>query len=249
MTMKPDLITDHLDYLKLEHIQKVHRDMAQQAARDQWSHGDYLSRLMEGEVLERQQRCLDRRIKMARFPYRKTFEQFQWSWPKKVNQMAVRQLFKLDFLREHTNVVFMGGVGLGKTHLAVALGLEACKAGYRVLYAPAIGVINDLQQAQASRQLKKLLRHYLNVEVLILDEIGYLPIDKLGADLLFQVLAGRYERASTILTTNRAYKQWPEIFNQDATLTAALLDRILHHVETIVIEGRSYRTKEQIEHP
>ena len=143
----------------------------------------------------------------------------------------------------------MGGVGLGKTHLAVALGLEACKAGHRVLYAPAIQVINDLQQAQANRQLKRLLRYYLNVEFLILDEIGYLPIDKLGADLLFQVLAGRYERASTILTTNRAYKQWPEIFNQDATLTAALLDRILHHVETIVIEGRSYRTKEQIEHP
>ena len=121
--MKTDLLTDHLDYLKLEHIQQHHRDLAQQAARDQWSHGDYLNRLIEGEVQQRQERALERRIRQARFPYRKTLEQFQWSWPKKVNQMAIKQLFRLEFLADHTNVVFMGPVGLGKTHLAVALGL------------------------------------------------------------------------------------------------------------------------------
>lgn len=247
--MKTDLLTDHLDYLKLEHIQQHHRDMAQQAARDQWSHGDYLNRLIEGEVQQRQERALERRIRQARFPYRKTLEQFQWSWPKKVNQMAIKQLFRLEFMANHTNVVFMGPVGLGKTHLAVALGLTACQAGHTVLYAPAIQVINDLLQAQAQHRLKKVLRQYVEVKLLLLDEVGYLPIDKAGADLLFQVLAGRYEKASTLLTTNRAYKQWSEIFNHDDTLTAALLDRLLHHVETVLIEGRSYRTKERIEEP
>ena len=244
-----NLLSDHLDYLQLGHIQQHHRELAQEAARAQWSHGDYLARLVEGEVLERSQRAQERRIKLARFPFVKTLEQYQWSWPKKINQMAMRQLFKLEFLRDHANVVFMGSVGLGKTHLAVALGQAACVAGHRVLYAPAVKVINDLTQAQALHRLKRELAKYVEIDVLILDELGYLPIDKTGADLLFQVLAGRYERRSTILTTNRAYKQWPEIFNHDAMLTAALLDRLVHHVETVVIEGRSYRTKERIEEP
>jgi len=247
--MKTNLLSDHLDCLQLGYIQQQHRDLAQQAAREQWSHGDYLARLVEGEVLERGERALQRRIKQARFPFNKSLEQYQWSWPKKINQMAVRQLFKLEFIKDQGNVVFMGSVGLGKTHLAVALGHAACQAGHRVLYAPAVKVLNELTQAQALHRLKRELAKYVEVDVLILDEVGYLPIDKTGADLLFQVLAGRYERRSTILTTNRAYKQWPEIFNHDAMLTAALLDRLLHHVETVVIEGRSYRSKERIEEP
>jgi DNA replication protein DnaC len=247
--VKTNLLSDHLDYLQLTHIQQHHRELAQEAAREQWAHGDYLARLVEGEVLERSERAHQRRLKQARFPFVKTLEQYQWTWPKKINQMAVRQLFKLEFLKDHANVVFMGPVGLGKTHLAVALGHAACQAGHRVLYAPAVKVINDLTQAQALHRLKRELAKYVDIDVLIVDEVGYLPIDKAGADLLFQVLAGRYERRSTILTTNRAYKQWQEIFNHDATLTAALLDRLLHHVETVVIEGRSYRTKERIEDP
>lgn len=247
--MKSDLLTDHLDYLKLEYVQKEHRNLAQQAAREQWSHGDYLNHLVEGEVSQRQQHSVEARLRKARLPFRKTLEQYQWSWPKKVNQMAVKQVFRLGFMKDHTNVVFMGSVGLGKTHLAVALGMEACRAGHTVLYAPAIQVINELLAAQMQHRLRQALRKYAKIELLILDEIGYLPIDKAGADLLYQVLAERYEKASTVLTTNRAYKQWVEIFNQDATMTAALLDRLLHHVETIVIEGRSYRTKEQIDAP
>ena len=183
------------------------------------------------------------------FSYRKTLDQYQWSWPRKINQMAVKQLFRLEFLKNHSNVVFVGSVGLGKTQLAAALGPCACQAGHSVLYVPAIVMLNDLDAAQSHKRLKQRLRRYSEVEVLILDEVGYLPIDKAGADMLFLVLAARYEKASTILTTNHAYKHWQEIFNNDATLTAALLDRLLHHVETIVIEGRSYRTKDQINPP
>lgn len=163
--------------------------------------------------------------------------------------MAVRQRFNLKFLEDHTNVVFMGSVGLGKTHLAVALGLEACQAGHSVLYVAAIQMINELLVAQKGHRLAKMMKKYARIDLLILDEIGYLPIDKAGADLLYQVLAERYEKASTVLTTNRAYKEWVEIFNNDATMTAALLDRLLHHVETIVIEGRSYRSREHTETP
>ncbi len=247
--MKASHLTDHLDYLKLEFIQREHRAMAETAAREGWAHGDYLDRLIEGEVLQRRQRALERRLRMARFPYRKTLEQYQWSWPRKINPMEIKQLFRLEFLQSHTNVVFVGPVGLGKTHLAVALGQAACEAGHEVLFVPAVAMINDLVAAQSQHRLKQQLRKYAEVELLILDEVGYLPIDKAGADLMFQVLAARYEKASTILTTNRAYKHWPEIFNNDATLTAALLDRLVHHVCTIVIEGRSYRTKDQIAAP
>ena len=143
--------------------------------------------------------------------------------------------------------MFIGGVGLGKTHLATALGLAACHQGHAVLFASTVDVINSLAGAQATGRLKQELHKYIRPRVLILDEIGYLPIDKTGADLLFQIISQRYERGSTILTTNRVYKKWPEIFNNDSTLTSAVLDRLLHHAETVTIEGKSFRMKDQIQ--
>jgi DNA replication protein DnaC len=142
-----------------------------------------------------------------------------------------------------------GGVGLGKTHLASALGYAACQAGHPVLFTTAVDAINTLVAAQAAHRLNQELKRYLAPELLILDEIGYLPLDKVGADLLFQLVSQRYERGSLIITTNKAYKNWPEIFNHDAGITSAILDRVLHHAETVVIEGTSYRMKDQIEPP
>jgi DNA replication protein DnaC len=138
-------------------------------------------------------------------------------------------------------------VGLGKTHLASALGYAACLKGHSVLFASAIDVINTLSAAQASGFLKRELKKYIKPSVLILDELGYLPIDKVGADLLFQVISLRYEQGAMIITSNRAFKDWPEIFNNDATLTSAILDRLLHHAETVLIQGKSYRMKDKIE--
>ena len=142
-----------------------------------------------------------------------------------------------------SNVVFIGGVGLGKSHLAIALGRRACEQRYSVLFASAVDAINTLTAAQAIGRLKQGLNRYIKPRVLVLDELGYLPIDKTGADLLFQIVSQRYERGSTV-TTNRVYRKWPEIFNNDATLTSAVLDRLLHHAETIVIEGKSFRVKD-----
>ena len=135
---------------------------------------------------------------------------------------------------------------MGKTHLASAIGYQACLQGYGVLFTTAIDVINTLTADLAAGQLKKGLKRYLKPELLILDELGYLPIDKRGADLLFQIISYRYEKGSIMITSNRAYKDWPEIFNNDATLTSAILDRLLHHAETLVIEGKSYRMKEVV---
>jgi len=153
----------------------------------------------------------------------------------------------LRFIDEKTNAIFLGLCGTGKTHLATALGYAACQHGYSVLFANAIDAINTLSAAQAQGALKTQLKRYLSPALLILDEVGYLPIDQRGADLLFQVISQRYERGSIVITSNKAFKQWPSIFNGDSTITSAVLDRLLHHAETTIIEGSSYRMKDRIE--
>jgi DNA replication protein DnaC len=158
----------------------------------------------------------------------------------------VQNLFRLEFIAQKANAVLLGNVGLGKTHLATALGFAACQEGYSVLFADAISVINDLSAAQKRGLLKRQLKKYLAPELLLLDELGYLPIDQHGADLLFQVISQRHERGSIVLTTNKPFKQWASVFNNDSTIASAVLDRLLHHAETIVIEGTSFRMKDQV---
>ena len=237
----------NLHYLKLPHVRDSYSDLLKQAARENWSHFQLLERLIDGEVTQRQERAMRRMVQTARFPVIKTSEQFQWSWPAKINRLQIQEMFRLAFLKEKGNVIFLGGVGLGKTHLAIALGHTACLKGHSVFFTTAIDAINSLAAAQVAGRFRQELNRFLKPNLLILDELGYLPIDKTGADLLFQIFSQRYERGSIILTSNRAYKNWPEIFNHDATLTSAILDRVLHHAETVIIEGNSFRMKERLE--
>jgi DNA replication protein DnaC len=237
---------EQLAYLKLSGISEHMEAMLKKSIQAKWSHLQFLSQLIELESNLRQQRAIDRKIKIAKFPVIKALEQFSFSWPDQIDELQVRDLFRLTWLKQQANIIFMGGVGLGKSHLATALGHQACLKGHSVLFINAIDAINDLIVAKKSGKLKHQLKKYLRPSLLILDELGYLPIDKLGADLLFQIISGRYEHGATIITTNRAYKEWPEIFNNDSTLTSALLDRLLHHAQTVVIEGPSYRMKEKI---
>lgn len=236
-----------LTTLQLPYIREHYEAAAHQAAAQSHSHVEYLARLIEGEAHRRETRSIERRLKFARFPVLKSLDQFQWNWPKKINRLQIQNLFRLSFLETHGNVLFLGGVGLGKSHLCIALGHAACLQGHSVLFTTAVDIINTLAAAQINGGLKREMAKYLKPRILAIDELGYLPIDKFGADSLFQIISKRYERGSTLITSNRAFKHWPEIFNNDSTLTSALLDRLLHHAETVLIEGKSYRMKDQIE--
>lgn len=247
--MKDDQLVIHLSYLKLSYFREYYQSLAKEALEKNWTQLDFLSRLAEGEALRRKDRATQRRIQAARFPVIKTLEQFNWAWPKKINRAQVQNLFRLSFLKDKANVIFMGGAGLGKSHLAAALAYEACLAGHTVLFTTAIDIVNTLVAAQSAHRLKAELKKYISPNIVLVDELGYLPIDKAGADLLFQVFSQRYETGSTIVTTNQLYKHWARIFNNDATLTSAVLDRLLHHAETVTIEGKSFRMKDQIEEP
>jgi len=247
--MKNDQLMTYLLYLKLSYFREYHQSLAKEAVEKNWSQLDFLSRLAEGETLRRKDHATKRRLQAARFPVIKTLDQFNWTWPKKLNQAQVQNLFRLAFLKDKASVILIGGVGLGKTHLATALGHTACLQGHTVLFTTAIEAINSLSAAQAQSRLKHELKKFLAPTLLVLDELGYLPIDKTGADLLFQIISGRYQKGSTIITTNQPYKNWARIFNNDATITSAVLDRLLHHAETVLLEGKSYRMKDQVPDP
>lgn len=236
-------LVDQLSYLKLPYIRENYEATGKTAARKNWDHIQYLSELVEQESNLRRDRTIQRRIRMARFPVIKTMDQFDWLWPKEINKEQIQNLFRLKFIEEKSNIVFIGPVGIGKTHILTALGYQACLKNNTVLFTSAIDTVNNLIAAQHAGQLKQELKKYLKPSVLLMDELGYLPIDKTGADLLFQIISERYERGSILITTNRVFKDWPQIFNNDSTLTSALLDRLLHHTEAVVIEGDSYRMR------
>ena len=240
-------LCEQLRALKLTSFIENYSKTAEQASQKQWSYPNYLLELTETEVNQRNDRSTQRRIQSARFPALKTLDGFDWNWLEKINRLQVQNLFRLAFIEQHTNVIFLGGVGLGKTHLSIALAYQACLKGYSVLFTSAIDIINSLSAAVNAGRLKSELKKYVKPDILLMDELGYLPVDKNGADLLFQVISQRYERGPIILTTNKVFKKWPEIFNNDSTLTSAVLDRLLHHAETVVVEGKSYRMKGQIE--
>lgn len=247
MSQINDTLDRQLTDLKMPFVRQNYQDLAKHAVSKGLGHIDYLGMLIEGETQQRNERSTQRRIRQARFPYLKTLDQFDFTYPKSIDRMKVQDLFRLAFIKDHGNLILVGGCGLGKTHLAIALGHQACVAGYKVLFTTAIDMINALSCAQATHQLDRELRRYLKPPLLIIDELGYLPIDKFGADLLFQVISTRYERGSIILTTNRIFKDWATIFNNDATLASAVLDRLLHHHEHVIIEGKSYRMRKRRE--
>lgn len=233
--------------LKLSWMLENHEAELADAARKNRSHHDVVLRLLAGELEATQARSIERRIRLAKLPARRTLDTFDWQWPKVINREQIQHLFTLAFLRQRQNVVFIGTVGLGKTHLATALALEACQHNHNVLFTSAVDIINTLAEARAENRLRKAIRRYVTPAALAIDELGYLPVDRVGAELLFQVLGERYEKGSTIITTNRPYKEWGKTFANDATLASAVLDRVIHHCETVIIKGKSYRLKDRID--
>lgn len=240
-------LKDNLQYLKLDSILAGYEAEIADAARKNRTPMEVFERLISMEADARYERAIQRRLHDARLPVVKTFDQFDWTFPKKINQDLVRNLARLQFIEEKANVVFISNTGLGKTHLATALAYEACRHNVSVLFTTAVDIINTLSCPPPMTSLAKLIRRYTTPSLLICDELGYLPIDRKGADLLFQVISGRYERGSTVFTTNRSFKDWAKTFNNDTVVTSAILDRVLHHCEVVLIQGHSntpsYRTK------
>lgn len=235
-------LQDNLRSLRLSYLLENAVPAAEQAAGNGSGHLQFLQELIAGEVALRHDKSVQRRIHDARFPVIKTMAGWDWNWPAKINRMQVEHLLELEFLTSHSNVIFIGPTGVGKSHLATALGHVACLHGHSVLFAAAIDVVNRLSAAESNRQLAREIKRYQSPRILLIDELGYLPLDKRGAELLFQVITKRYERGSIIITTNIAFKDWPRIFAGDATMTSALLDRLLHHAQPVLIEGDSYRS-------
>lgn len=238
---KTETLKQTLKQLHLTRIAALYEQMAATAARETTSHVEYLQQLVEAEAAARYERSVARRTRAARLPVVKTLAQFDWSWPRKINKPAVAELFRLRFIEQNANAVFIGGVGLGKTHLALALAHAACQNNIPTLFTSAVEIVNHLAAAQASHTLHKALKEYLKPRLLVVDELGFVPMDKDAADLFFQVVSSRYERSATLITTNIAYPKWATIFDNNSTIASAILDRLLHHCETITIEGHSYR--------
>lgn len=237
----------NLDYLKLPWLAEHVHTLTSEAAAKQLPPVDFLSQAVAGEANAKRERAAQRRLKQAHFPYVKTIDSFKWSHPDKINRDLVQHLFGLRFIKDKRNVAFIGAPGLGKTHLGIALACKACMHGYSVRFDTAIDIINRLEAARQAGTFVRAMRAYTGPDLLCIDEVGFLPIDQRGADLLFQVISTRYERGSIILTSNRAFKDWAPIFNNDATIASAVLDRLLHHCDAVSIKGKSYRMNEPSE--
>jgi len=242
---KHQLLQEQLAELKLAQIAELYPQVLDDAARKNSSAFDVLAALVGAEITARRQRALQRRIREARLPPRKTLEEFDFTFPKRIPKQKIQRLCDCEFVMTHGCAVFIGPTGTGKTHFLTVIGYVACEREFTVRFTRVVDMLNELTTAQINGTLRKALRPYTRPNLLLLDELGYLPIDKAGADLLFQVVSQRYERGAMILTTNTPFKQWPGLFNNDSTLASALLDRLLHHAYNVVIDAKSYRMKDR----
>jgi DNA replication protein DnaC len=236
-----ELLLQELAELKLNQIAETYREVLDEAARKNTSMLDVLISLIASEITARRQRALDRRIHQAKLPPRKTLVEYDFTFPKQIPKQKVLRLFDCEFVAQHHSAVLIGGIGVGKSHLLNALGYTACEKAISTRWTRVIDMINVLTKAQINGTLESKLKEYIRPDLLLLDELGYLPIDKRGADLMFQVVAARYESGSIVITTNRRFRDWGKIFDVDNTLATAMIDRLMHHGEALVIEGKSYR--------
>lgn len=240
----PDvLLAHHLKQLKLPTVLREYDKVARECARDGVDHPRYLLRLIELELIDRERRTIERRIKAAKFPAVKGFDTFDFTAIPSLNKMLVLELARCAFILRRENVLALGNSGTGKSHVALALGLAACQKGFTVAFTTAASLVNQLMEARDERRLLKQQRDLQAMQLLIVDELGYVPLSPTGAELLFEVFSQRYERGSTIVTSNLPFEDWTSILGSER-LTGALLDRLTHHVHILTMNGDSYRLKQ-----
>lgn len=241
--MVEDRLIKNLNYLKLPRIREVYAEYCEQATAKNLSHLQFLDHLISEETASKFERRIALLTKRAKLPLQKTIDAFDFSFPKKIPKSKVMRLCDLSFIDEKANGILIGPPGVGKSHIALSVAHQACRQGIPTLFSTAIEIVNDLSASLADASFLRRLARYLKPSLLVVDELGYLPIDKQGSDLLFQVISGRYERGSLLVTTNQNFKHWGKIFNNDTTVASAIVDRLLHHAIVIPIDGPSFRTK------
>jgi len=238
---KPQVLLEHhLKALRLPVFLNEHPKVAAQCAADKADYAMFLLRLSEAELLERERKGAERRIKAARFPTAKSLDDFDFLAAASVNKKQVLELVRCEWIDQRENVILLGNPGTGKTHLAIALGLAACRRGYHVRFFTGAGLVNAMVEARNEKELLRLQSKLAKAQLLIVDELGYVPFSKTGAELVFEIISQRYERGSLIVTSNLPFEEWTGVLGSER-LTGALLDRLTHRVHILPIEGDSYR--------
>ena len=245
----PQLLLDHhLKELRLPTILREYDKVARQCAVEQVDYQHYLLRITELELLDRERRATERRIRQAKFPVVKTMDSFDFLAIPSVNKTLVLELARCEFLARRENVLLLGNSGTGKTHIALALGLAACQRGHRVRFTTTAALVSELIEARDEKKLLRFQKQIASYELLIVDELGFVPLSKTGAELLFEMLSQRYERGSTLITSNLPFQEWTEVLGSER-LTGALLDRLTHHVHILEMNADSYRLKQSRRKP
>lgn len=239
-----DVLHSALTHLSLTEAGAVVEAHLERASREERSYAAFLQDLLTCELDARKERQLRMRLRLARLPYEKTLETFDFAFQPSIEERQIQELASLRFIHEASNAIFLGPPGVGKTHLCVSLARLAIRAGFSAYFATAHDLLSDLSKALREGNLDRKLRQYVTPKVLVIDEMGYLPLDDRGATLLFQLVTARYERGSILLTSNKSYGEWGSIFG-DPVIATAILDRLLHHSTTVNIRGDSYRLKER----
>jgi DNA replication protein DnaC len=237
------LLDHHLKTLRLPTMLREYDKVAQQCATEAVDYPRFLLRLVELELLDRDRRAVERRIKAARFDVVKTLDTFDFLAIPSLNKQLVLDLARCDYIDRRENVLALGNSGTGKTHIALALGLAACQKGYRVRFATAAGLVHELMEARDEKRLLRTQKQLAGYQLLIIDELGFVPLSRTAAELLFEIFSQRYERGATLVTSNLPFNEWTEILGTER-LTGALLDRLTHHIHILEMNGDSYRLKE-----